>query len=232
MKHNFRLFRIVSIVALLLLVIPAVASAQEEEITCEHPRVVYLVEKSDASCQEIIDLVDSGVGFGQIMKAIVVAESMPEGSGTDWRDLLQAHLDGQGWGQLSHAYGLKGRFNTLDLSPEELLELRESGLGWGQIVHAQALASADIGVSFEEAVTMLQNGLGWGEIRAELGLENGPPPWAGQGKDKASNGQGNNPNQGNGKNQGIGHGQGQGNGHSQGNGNGQGGGNETENDED
>lgn len=219
MKRYSRFFISVLTVVLLLVLVSAVASAQEEAITCEHPQVIYLVEKTGASCQEIIDLVDSGAGFGQIMKAVVVAESLPEGSGTDWRDLLQVHQDGTGWGQISHAYGLTGRFNNLDLDPETMLELREAGLGWGQIVHAQALASADIGLTFEAAVIMLQDGKGWGEIRAELGLENGPPPWAGQGKDKnvgANIGNGNNGN-GQGKPPWAGQGNGQGQGNSPGN---------------
>lgn len=212
MNDHSRFLKIIVVFALFLVVVPSVASAQEGEINCGHPQVFYLVGHSDASCQEIVDLVESGVGFGQIMKAIVVAEGMPEGS-VDWRDLLQTHREGVGWGQISHAYGLNGRFNSLDLSPEVLLALREAGLGWGQIVHAQALAKADIGLSFDEAVAMLQQGMGWGEIRAELGLENGPPPWAGQGKAQ---------NRGNGNGQGRPPWAGQGNGQGQGNGNGNG----------
>jgi hypothetical protein len=218
MKHNSRLVKILFVIGLLLTGIPPAVSAQEEVINCEHPRVVYLVEKTGTSCQEIVDLVESGIGYGQIMKAVVISESMPEGSAVDWRELLEAHLAGAGWGQISKAYGLQGRFEILDLTPEAILELRESGLGWGQIVHAKSLASADIGLSFEEAVAMLQGGMGWGEIRTELGLESGPPPWAGQ--DKAKNGQGIG-NNGNGNGQGkppwAGQGNGAGNGNGQGN---------------
>jgi hypothetical protein len=218
MKTKTTLLKIVLLSAFLFAFFPAVASAQEEGVTCDHPRVIYLAEKTGASCQEIVDLHNSGVGFGRIMKAAVLAERLPEG-GPGWRELLQAHLDGMGWGQINQLYGMHGRFGDLGLSPEQLLALRESGLGWGQIVHAQALANAGIGLTFEQAVEMLQSGMGWGEIRDQLGLEKGPPPWAGQGKNKAN---------GNNNGQGIGNGRGNGNGHGpppwagQGNGNGHG----------
>lgn len=77
-------------------------------------------------------------------------------------------------------------------SCQEILDLHEAGVGYGQITQAHYLASADLGISFDEAIAMMQNGMGWGEIRSELGLEEGPPPWAGQG-----NGQGNSNGQGN-----------------------------------
>jgi hypothetical protein len=81
-------------------------------------------------------------------------------------------------------------------SCQEILDLHEAGVGYGQITHAHYLASADLGISFDEAIAMMQDGMGWGEIRSELGLEEGPPPWAGQGG-KHGNGQGNGQGNGN-----------------------------------
>ncbi|MCI0395901.1 MAG: hypothetical protein L0332_17635 [Chloroflexi bacterium] len=156
-----------------------VANAQEEEgVDCQHPRVVYLVEKTGATCQELLDLQAAGVGFGQIVKAAVVAEGLPAYEG-DWRALLAAHQSGAGWGAIARAYGLAGGYAELGISGEELLALKDSGLGWGQISRAQALATAELGVSFEQAVEMMQSGLEWEEIRTQLGLPQGPPPWAG-----------------------------------------------------
>jgi hypothetical protein len=181
--------RTILIVTLILTMtlLATVASAQEDEevVDCKHPRVVYLVEKTRADCQEILDLHSSGVGFGQIVKAAVIAEGL-EGFEGDWRDLLAAHQEEIGWGQIARAYGLADRYADLNLTGEELLALKtENDLGWGQIRHAQAIAAADLGVSFDQAVSMMVEGMEWEDIRDELGLPEGPPPWAGGGnKDK------------------------------------------------
>lgn len=204
--------KVIILLSLLLLLTVAVVQAQDEEPaeapeadaaapTCDHPRVVYLVDKTGADCQLILDLHAGGVGFGQIMKAAVVAE----GIDGDWQELLAIHRAGTGWGQLGHAYGLQKRFARLDAPAEELLALKASGLGWGQIDKVYALAGADLGISEDRAAEMLRSGLGWEEIQAELGLEaGGPPPWAGgPKKDKFKNedGPGNSGNsRGNGNN--------------------------------
>lgn len=173
--------RVIVLLSLLLLLTGAVVQAQDEDPaeaapTCDHPRVAYLVERTGADCQQILDLHAGGVGFGQIMKAAVIAD----GIDGDWQELLAAHRAGTGWGQLGQAYGLQKRFARLDAPPEELLALKASGLGWGQIDKIYALAAADLGLSQERAEEMMRNGLGWEEIQAELGLEaGGPPPWAG-----------------------------------------------------
>ncbi len=181
------------IICFILILVPAALYAQEEIPECAHPRVTYLTKKTGASCQEILDLVAAEVGYGQIMKSVVIAEGLPGYNG-DWRTLLDSHRQGQGWGEVTHAYGLSSRFTDLGLSGESLLTLKESGLGWGPIIHAQSLATADIGVSFDEAVGLLQAGLGWGEIRDELSLPPGPPPWASAGNSDDGNGPGNSDN--------------------------------------
>ena len=44
---------------------------------------------------------------------------------------------------------------------------------------AHAAAVAVFGdIPFEEAAALFAGGAGWDEIREELGLEQGPPPWA------------------------------------------------------
>lgn len=187
--------RVLVLVSLLLLLTVAVVQAQVEEpentddnvLTCSHPRVAYLADKTGAGCEAILELRATGVGFGQIMKAAVVAE----GIDGDWQELLAAHREGTGWGQLGHAYGLQKQFAGLGAPPEELLALRESGLGWGQIKKAYALANADLGVSVDDATEMMRNELEWEEIQSQLGLDvGGPPPWAG-GPNKNQNRPGN-----------------------------------------
>jgi hypothetical protein len=111
----------------------------------------------------------------------VVAEGLPDFEG-DWRDLLEAHQQEVGWGEMARAYGLASRYADLGLSGEDLLALKETGLGWGEIAHAQAIAAAELGLSFDQALDMVRSGLGWGEIRDGLGLPPGPPPWAAGGQ--------------------------------------------------
>ncbi len=201
------------IIFLLSIMIVSPALAQEEESEeCQHPVVAYLVESTEATCQEILDMHAQDIGYGQMMKAVIIADAAE----AEWTELLETHQEGDiGWGQISRAYMIAAQDDTLGLTAEDLLALREEDMGWGQIMHAQALASADLGASFEEAVAMMQAGMGWGEIRDELGLEAGPPPWAGPDHNNGI-GNGNNGNNG----QGIGNNgnNGQGNGNS-GNGN-------------
>lgn len=169
---------------ILLFALPAFAQEEvEEEVpTCETPKVLYLVEKTGADCAEILELHAAGIGFGQIMKAVIIANGL-ESEEMDWREIL-ALREGEeaGWGQISHAFGLAERFSELGLTGPELLALKQTeDIGWGQIVHAQSIAAADLGLSFEEALEMIMSGMGWGEIRDALELPSGPPPWAGQG---------------------------------------------------
>lgn len=88
--------RVILLLAVILTTVlfPAVASAQEDDevVTCEHPRVVYLVEKTGSDCQAILDLHNDGVGFGQMVKAAVVAEGL-EGFDGVWADLLTVHQE-------------------------------------------------------------------------------------------------------------------------------------------
>ena len=172
---------------LFLALLAAVASAQEDDdvLGCDHPRVAYLVEKTGADCQVILDLRDEGVGFGQILKAAVVAEGL-EGVAGEWDELLATHREGVGWGQIARAYGLAERYADLNLSGEYLLTLKtENNLGWGQIRKAQAIAAADLGISFDQAISMMVEGREWEDIREQLGLEEGPPPWAGEAPNNA-----------------------------------------------
>lgn len=180
---------ILIIVAAALLLLPAVALAQdgeEESIDetgnyCDSPVAQYLVEAYRIDCKL---MATNGVGLGEIMKAIHLSETLPGFEG-DWEDLLALKQADLGWGQMKIASRLA------DGDPVvigELLTLRqENEVGWGQIKQAQALADAGIYGSTLEAALELQAGMGWGDIKAELGLE-GPPPWAGGGKEKKGNG--------------------------------------------
>ena len=117
-------------------------------------------------------------------------------------DCEAMEAQGVGLGEIVKAWRMSQSLPGYEGDWEALLQYKQEGLGWGQIRNAQALDDAGI-LAFDEALERFQNGLGWGDIKAELGLEgpppwagngkdnnvgNGPPPWAGQGKDKVGNG--------------------------------------------
>jgi hypothetical protein len=163
-------------VLMLCLLFTAVASAQEDDVLvdCDHPRVVYLANKTEVNCLVIVELHNSGIGFGQILKATVVAEGLEEYD-VDWQALLEEYRVDIGWGGIARAFGLAERYPDLEVTGRDLLDLKLGGLGWGQIRKAQAIAD-ELGIDFAEAVTMVESGEEWeGE---------GPPPWAKGGKDK------------------------------------------------
>lgn len=200
---------IIAIMLILLSTVGVTLVLAQEDEACQQPNVKYLAERTGASCLEILDLHAAGVGYGQMMKAAIIAETLDD---TSWQDLLEIHQSGVGWGQINRAYNMA---DNLGLTGEELLALREADMGWGQIMHAQYLANADLGISFDEAVGMMQEGKGWGEIRDELGLEEGPPPWANQGG-KHGNASENDDNIDNSQGPGNGRGNGMGNGNGNG----------------
>ena len=155
-----------------VLVIPAASVAQDREPAC-NPATSRLAEVMDIDCQELLDLRAEGYGLGEIMKAWYLSQDL-EGLG-DWQDLLeQKKGEGLGWGQFKMAYRIAGK----DGDPLALLELKQSGVGWGQIKKARAMEQAEV-MSFNEALDVFQTGASWDEIRDQLGLEEGPPPWAG-----------------------------------------------------
>lgn len=183
MNQFHRKLRVISLglLLLLLLTVPAVILAQEEA-TC-NPAATRLAEVMDISCQELLDLQAEGYGLGEIMKAWYLAEDL-EGFG-DWRALLEMkQAEDLGWGQFKMAARLAGE----DGDPEALLALKQSGAGWGLIKKAQAVEAAGL-MSFDEVLALFQGGAEWDEIRAQLGLDEGPPPWAGpKNKDRGNNG--------------------------------------------
>ena len=110
MKKRTILLIVVMLASILL---TAVVSAEDgHEVDCDHPRVVYLMEKTDATCAEVQELHSDGVGFGRILKAAIVAEGL-EGFEGDWRELLEAHRDEVGWGSMARAYGLASRYSVI-----------------------------------------------------------------------------------------------------------------------
>ena len=178
--------KVIGIVLLLglLLAVPAVILAQGDEVAC-NPAAARLAEVMSIECQELLDLQAEGYGLGEIMKAWYLAEDL-DGLG-DWRELLEKkQAEGLGWGQMKMASRLAGE----DGNAQALLELKQSGIGWGQIKKAQAFEASGL-LGFDEALALFESGAGWDEIRAQLGLEEGPPPWAGpKDKNKGDNGNG------------------------------------------
>jgi hypothetical protein len=176
-------FKLVGLALLLLLAlaVPTVILAQEEA-NC-NPAAARLAEAMDISCQDLLDLQAEGYGLGEIMKAWYLADDL-QGLG-DFRALLEMkQSEGLGWGQMKMAARLAGE----DGDPQALLALKQAGVGWGLIKKAQAVETAGL-MSFDEALALFQDGAGWDEIRAQLGLEAGPPPWAGpKDKDQKTNG--------------------------------------------
>jgi hypothetical protein len=169
-----------------MLAIPTAILAQDDEAAC-NPAASRLAQVMAIECQELLDLQAQGFGLGEIMKAWYLAEDL-EGLG-EWRDLLEKKQDeGLGWGQMKMASRLAGE----EGDAQALLDLKQSGIGWGQIKKAQAVETSGL-MGFDEALALFQSGAGWDEIRAELGLEEGPPPWAGPKKDKDKGANGNGP---------------------------------------
>ena len=162
--------------------VPTVILAQDDEATC-NPAAARLAEVMDIKCQELLDLQAEGYGLGEIMKAWYLAEDL-EGLG-DWRELLEKkQAEGLGWGQMKMASRLAGK----DGNAQALLDLKQSGIGWGQMKKAKVVEASGL-MGFDEALALFQSGAGWDEIRAQLGLEEGPPPWAGpKDKNKGDNG--------------------------------------------
>lgn len=176
----------ITLLLCILVAIPAASMAQDREQTC-NPAAARLAEVMDKECQDLLDLRAEGYGLGEIMKAWYLSQDL-EGIG-DWQDLLEKKKgEGIGWGQFKMAYRIAGK----DGDPQALLDLKQTGVGWGLIKKAQAMEEARL-MSFDEALEAFQGGMGWDEIRDKLGLEEGPPPWAGpknrvKNQDKGGNG--------------------------------------------
>ena len=181
-KGNKAKFFGLALLLLLLLTATTVVLAQGEEATC-NPPAARLAEVMEVDCQVLLDLRAEGYGLGEIMKAWYLAEDL-DGFG-DWTSLLeQKQAEGLGWGQFKMAARLAGEGGDA----QALLGYKQDGAGWGQIKKAQAVAEAGL-MSFDEALALLQSGAGWDEIRAEFGMEESPPPWAGpKDKEKGDNG--------------------------------------------
>lgn len=117
-------------------------------------------------------------------------------------DCAALEAQGVGLGEIDKAWRLSQSLPGFEGDWEELLQLKQEGVGWGEIRKAQALDEAGIR-TFDEALDGFLNGIGWGEIKAEEGLE-GPPPWAGNGRDKDKPGRGGPPPWSNGRGRGNG----------------------------
>ncbi len=188
---NKRLLLLIFLIALLLL-LPALTLAQEDDgektlTRCNPVASRLAVTMEEVTCDQLLDLLADGYGLGQVMQAVYLVEG--SGNLDDVKTLLlQKQEQDIGWGQLKMAQRLAGE----DGDAEEMLRLKqEEGLGWGQIKKIQVLV--DAGADYDDAIAWLKDGLGWAEIQVLLGVDGGPPPWAGGGKDKVKNDKGNGP---------------------------------------
>ena len=172
---------------LLLLIFPLQLAAQDEETDeprseC-NPAEMNLAADMGIECQELLGLINSGAGLGEIKKAWYLSQNL--GAGADnWQALIELKQQGTGWGHIKKAYYLAD--SQADV--ERLLALRQTGMGWGVIKHAKALANAGLGITFEQALELFQSGKEWDEIREDLGLPHGPPPWSGGSKERTGSG--------------------------------------------
>ncbi|MDX1616318.1 MAG: hypothetical protein R3300_18540 [Candidatus Promineifilaceae bacterium] len=198
----------VVVLLLSLLAVPMLAFAQVEDpepadeplpTTC-NPLLAVLSERLGfEDCEdELLPLLDEGYGMGELIKAMLLAEHI-YGEEPTMEELIEVlamrQKDGddeddenaRGWGEIAHATALSDALDG-EFSPAEILDMRDDmDLGWGELRKAQALSAMtldndDAGddLTFEEALAMFADEeLGWGEIRDALGLEPGPPPWAG-----------------------------------------------------
>ena len=173
---------IIIIIVAILLVVPAVALAQDTDtdqpITECNPVAQRIVAQFDVTCEEVLAQVNSGYGFGQIMKALYISDSGLAIDGT-WQDLLVSQEStGIGWGQ----YKMALRLGVDEAGADQLLLWKQSGLGWGQIKKAIAIAGVSDEADVADVITMMQDDMVWEAIRDQLNLPQGKPPWAGKGK--------------------------------------------------
>jgi hypothetical protein len=174
-----------------LLIIPATSVADDGEdasgLAHCNPVAFRLAEAMDIECEQLLELLAEGYGLGQVMQAIYVADS--EAELEDIEALLQQKEESDiGWGQLKMA----NRLANDDFDADEMLALKvDEGLGWGQIKKIQALMDAN--VDKNDAITAIKSDMDWEDIREAFDLDDGPPPWAGGGKDKAKGKNGNGP---------------------------------------
>ena len=196
----------VTVLILSLLATPMLAFAQEEEpedesvpTTC-NPLLAILSERLGfEDCEEdLLPLLDDGYGMGELIKAMLLAEHI-YGEEPTMEELIEVlamrQKDGEddenarGWGEIAHATALADALaeDGFEYSPADLLDMRDDmEIGWGELRKAQALVAMSLAdedvedLDFEEALEMFADeDIGWGEIRDALGLEPGPPPWAG-----------------------------------------------------
>ncbi len=156
-----KLLLVTLIIGLLMALTPLSATAapaiDDEGPEC-NPRAFVLSELMGVDCSELMDLQESGIGFGVMMKAYFLADAF----GLPWQDLAKRHVteEGIGWGQIVKAYALA---DALGVPPEELLAQAQKD-GWGPIIQEYRA----------------QYGPGKPPWAGQ-----GKPPWAkGQGKDK------------------------------------------------
>lgn len=184
MKRILQVRSKIILIVILLLAIPSVALAQDSgsggSPTGCNPAAQRIVAQFDVTCEEVLEQVNNGYGFGEIIKALYITRGGFNYEG-GWQGLLAAQGEsGIGWGQ----YKMALRFGIDDASASQLLSWKLAGHGWGQIRKAIAIAGVSDRVSVDDVLGMMESGMEWEAIRDELGLPPGKPPWAGNGKIK------------------------------------------------
>ncbi len=174
--------KLIIVLLAILLAVPTIVLAQDDEpdkpITECNPAAQRIVAQFDVTCDDVLEQVNAGYGFGQIMKALYISNSSLSGDDT-WQDLLVAQeTSGIGWGQ----YKMALRFEKDGVSAQQLLDWKTSGYGWGQIKKAIAIANVAEDATVDQVLTMMKDDMEWDAIRDALGLPPGKPPWAGNGK--------------------------------------------------
>jgi hypothetical protein len=97
----------------------ATAEASTEATDCNGPNqpvAMRIAETFDVTYDEVMALHCQGIGFGNIIRAYVLAENSDDGSTA--QDFLDRHGNGEGWGQIMHDSGVK----PSDLAPGQVLK--------------------------------------------------------------------------------------------------------------
>ena len=187
-RKMFTKQKVLIILAIVLLALPAIALAQDTDsdkpVTECNPAAQRIIAQFDVTCEAVLEQVNAGYGFGQIMKALYIAESGSAYDGTWQQLLIDQDTSGIGWGQ----YKMALRLEVEGVPAAKLLEWKQLELGWGQIKKAIAIAGVVDDTSVEQVITMMDEGMEWEEIRDALGIPPGKPPWAGKGKFNSGDG--------------------------------------------
>jgi hypothetical protein len=116
-----------------------------------------LAERYEVTSDAILEWFCKGYGMGEIRLALILGKDGP-----DWQDLLNAKVDGVGWGEIRIALWV-ARATGEDW--DVILRQRQEGLGWGEIRRGAGLIG--------------RSPTGEGDEGPDPDREPGPPDYAG-----------------------------------------------------